>query len=1025
MKLKNSLLLTCLLFFAHPAFAQYFGKNHVQYKNFKTYYLQSKHFDIYFTENGRALAEFAAETAESSYRQLRENFRYELTARITFIVYNGHNDFEQTNVVLSPGEESVGGFTEFFKNRIVIPFEGEWDKFRHVIHHELTHAVMLQMIYGSGFQSIIMGLTQFQLPLWFIEGMAEYQSRGWDIESDMFMRDAALNGYVPKISHLNGFLAYKGGQSVFHFIAQTYGREKIGDVLNKVRYSRSLENGLLQAIGMDSEALNERWQKFLKKSYWPDIAERQEPDEIAVRLTDHKKHKNFTNNSPAFSPRGDKIAFLSDKSDYFDIFLMDTGDGKILSKLVSGQKSGNLEELHWLRPGISWSPDGKYIVFAAKAGKQDALHLVEVEKKKITKTFKFKLDGLFSPSWSPLGHEIAFSGISQGQSDIFVVNIHSGELQKMTDDIFSDIEPAFSPDGKRIAFVSDRSDYLNGTDLPENFKLHKYDYRNYDIYIADTAANDSAQLVRVTDTPFWERSPVFSPDGTKLAYTSDRSGIANIYLHEISTKQVFPITNLVSGAAHLSWSKNTQNLAFVSFNNAGYDIFLMKNPAGRLPGSIQLTNSRFITKLKKRRNANEIEPGTVNVREDRLESKYSSYFSGSGNGWHAGNWAFLDNKAIKTKDGQFKVQKYKLKFSPDFANAAAAYSTFWGVQGAGQFALSDVFGNHRLLFYTDIYYDLENSDYSLRYLYLPNRLDAGMGAFHQAFFFRSQNTGLIRDRYFGLNILAAYPFDRFKRVEGSLAWLGINRDFYEANVLETRKIRVLMASAAYVRDTAVWGWTGPVNGERSELRVNFSPKYHKTNGLEFLTIRGDYRKYKKIGTDFTLAIRFAGGISGGKNPQQFFLGGVKNWVNQDYSNKILLDNPESIYFGSFELPLRGTSYYESIGNRFILTNLEFRFPLIRYFQLGWPLRLGATNIRGAIFTDIGAAWERRLGKERFQPFRSRENGFPVLNDLKMGYGFGARANFGFLLLRFDTAWTTDWYRSSRKPRYYFSLGAEY
>ena len=84
--------------------AQNFGKNHVQYSRFETYFLQSQHFDIYFTKHGKALAEFTAETAENAYQQLRENFQYELTDRITFIVYNSHNDFEQTNVVLAPGE---------------------------------------------------------------------------------------------------------------------------------------------------------------------------------------------------------------------------------------------------------------------------------------------------------------------------------------------------------------------------------------------------------------------------------------------------------------------------------------------------------------------------------------------------------------------------------------------------------------------------------------------------------------------------------------------------------------------------------------------------------------------------------------------------------------------------------------------------------------------------------------------------------------------------------------------------------
>ncbi|HEX9972559.1 MAG TPA: biopolymer transporter Tol, partial [bacterium] len=345
--------------------SQYFGKNKVQYGLFDWQYIQSEHFDVYFTEGGERIAEFAAEIAEASYQQLKTDLRFELTDRIMIITHNSHNDFGQTNVDLSPSEESVGGFTEFFKNRVVVPYEGEWEKFRHVIHHELTHAVMLQMVYGSGVQSIITGMARLRLPLWLIEGLAEYESRGWDTESDMFMRDATLNGYVPDIDYLYGFMAYKGGQSVLYFLDQKYGGEKIGELLGKVKISKSMERGLKQAIGVETKDLTKKWHMHLKREYWPDIADRKEPEEIAKRLTDHTKWRNFVNSGPALSPKGDKIAFLSDRTGYFDIFLMSAIDGRILGKLVSGQQSGDIEELHWLRAGISWSPDSKFIVFAA------------------------------------------------------------------------------------------------------------------------------------------------------------------------------------------------------------------------------------------------------------------------------------------------------------------------------------------------------------------------------------------------------------------------------------------------------------------------------------------------------------------------------------------------------------------------------------------------------------------------------------------------------------------------------------
>ena len=1027
MKKLTLFIFILMIFSPGLVLSQYFGKNKVQYETFEWQFLQSEHFDIYFTRGGEKVAEFTAEVAEASYKQLKKDLRYELVDRITIVAHNSHNDFEQTNVDLSPPEESVGGFTEFFKNRVVVPYEGEWEKFRHVIHHELTHAVMMQMVYGSGVQSIITGMARLRLPLWLIEGLAEYESRGWDTESDMFMRDATLNSYVPPVDYLYGFMAYKGGQSVLYYLDQKYGGEKIGELLGKIKVTKSMDRGLKQAIGLDLKDLTKKWHMHLKREYWPDIEDRKEPEEFAKRLTDHSKWHNFVNSGPALSPRGDKIAFLSDRSGYFDIYLMSAIDNKILGKLVSGQQTGNLEELHWLRAGISWSPDSKFIVFAAKSLGNDVLNIVNVKKRKIVRKIKVDLDGVFTPSWSPNGTGIAFMGVKNGQGDIYAYNLDTKKLAKVTDDVFSDLQPQWSPDGKKIAFVSDRRGFININDSLAQVRIFDEEFWNLDIYIKNLETN---QIERITDTPGLESSPVFSPKGDHLAYTSDKSGIYNIYIYNLKSKMNYPITNVLTGIFNLSWHGDEKKLAFTSFYNAGYDIYLLRNPLKITPGKIKLQETNFIAKhghSQVNKKYASFRKKAIKTPEQVDQNAFRNFVfdkefaAGKIDIKEPEESVFLDTADYKAPSGEYRVSKYKVKFSPDILYGTASYSQFYGVQGLTQIALSDVLGNHRINIYTNLFYDLKNSNYELTYLYLPKKTDFGIGGYHYTYFYYIYDyASWARDRYYGLNLYASHPFSKFKRIDAALQWAGIDRDLIQWQGIPTQKIQLVMANLQLVKDTVLWGYTGPVNGHRYILGLNYSPGIG-VNSFNFVTLKLDYRKYMKLGREYNFVFRLAGGFSEGKEPHTFFLGGTSGWLNYKTRNGLRVRNINDIYFSSFEVPLRGGYYYERLGDRFFINNLEFRFPLIRYFLMGWPLPIGFQNIRGSLFTDIGAAWYGN----NFRGADATGGGVPALQDIFFGYGIGARMNLGFFVFRFDIAWSSDLANYTRGPYYYISLGPEF
>ena len=171
-------LLSCLFLFGihEDGNAQFsFGKNRVQYNEFDWRFIQSDHFDIYYYDSENYyLAEFSAYALEGAYEQLSDDFLHEITDRIQVIIYASHSEFSETNVVPLPVDaQGIGGVTDKYKNRITIPFQGDYAEFRRVLQHELVHAVFNDMFYGGSVQSIIQNNIQLVFPLWFEEGMAE------------------------------------------------------------------------------------------------------------------------------------------------------------------------------------------------------------------------------------------------------------------------------------------------------------------------------------------------------------------------------------------------------------------------------------------------------------------------------------------------------------------------------------------------------------------------------------------------------------------------------------------------------------------------------------------------------------------------------------------------------------------------------------------------------------------------------------------------------------------------------------
>ena len=565
------------------AWAQYFpfGKNKVQYEELEWSFVQSKHFDVYYYEGGQHLAGFAAQAAEDAYVQIERLFDHRISNRIPIIVYQSHNDFAVTNAVNLPAfSEGIGAVTELYKNRIAIPFVGDYRQFRQTLHHELIHAVINDIYYGGTIQSLIQNNITLRIPHWFNEGLAEFASEGWSSDADDWLRDAIINDGVADIPYIGGFASYQAGQGVWDYIAEQYGQEKIGEILQRLRITHSVDASFKRATGLTLIELSERWKKSLKEIYYPEFGARESLSDFARKLV-WEENSGFYNTSPALSPLGDRIAFVASVNGLFDVFIMDTNDGRIIKKLIDGQTSAEYESLRILSPGLSWSPDGRQLALAVKSGPSDAIAVVDVNTDQATHYRIPDVDQIVSVSWSPDGQHIAFEASMDAQSDLFVLDLESHETINYTNDVFSDHEPAWSPDGKSLVFYSDRGSYTElGAYQASDFEMVSHDYGQYDIYLLPLGSTNT--LRRLTYNTSWDdMSAKFGSDPDKVLFISDRNGIFNLYEKELSSGMVRPLTNSLNGITQVNLSADGDEAALVSMEDGKTLIYLMKSPFSR------------------------------------------------------------------------------------------------------------------------------------------------------------------------------------------------------------------------------------------------------------------------------------------------------------------------------------------------------------------------------------------------------------------------------------------------------------
>jgi len=393
--------------------------------------------------------------------------------------------------------------------------------------------------------------------------------------------------------------------------------------------------------------------------------------------------------------------------------------------------------------------------------------------------------------------------------------------------------------------------------------------------------------------------------------------------------------------------------------------------------------------------------------------------------------------SVQDSSGDYAIHDYKTRFTVDLVDAQAGYSNFFGLQGNAVMVFSDIMGNHRIQFGFELYRNLDNSDLILGYDYLENRLNFHSMVFNfpDDYILLGQDpvTGNYQWQYwhfrqYGGILGLDYPLSKYTRLEGQVTWMNLYRSVSTFNAITFEELYpashtvYVMPSLTWSFDNVLYGMLYPIDGWRMDVNVQAAPDFPLAE-REFITLRTDIRRYFKVYNDYSFALRLSGASSHGPQPEQFFAGGVSNWLNYrlhpNYQDQ--LQSYEDFYFSDYVAPVRGAPYFYLIGNHYTAFNAEFRFPFIDYLVFRWPISAVFGNVRGNLFAD----WVRVWDDSQITGRNTTEILFKDMDNTYFGAGLGFRIYLGYFVLRYDLAYDMSTETLFADPQHLWSLGLDF
>ncbi len=947
--------------------------------------IETSHFRIHYHDGAERTGRTIAKIAEEIYGPVTSFYQ--------------HEPDQKVDLVIKDYDDYSNGAAYFLDNKIelwapALDFElrGTHNWLRNVVTHEFTHIIQIQtslkftrripafylqvLSYESerrpdvlyGYPNIIVSYpySSFVVPAWFAEGTAQYNRPQlgydfWDTHRDMILRMYALDGKMLSWDEMSVFgktslgneSSYNAGFAFATYIGQRYGDEKIREISNNLQRidAISIDGAIERALGKPAREIYNEWRDLLVRSY------RERTGAIQTSRVEGEVIGNvgFANLSPSFSPDGKKIAYISNKeADYFGVS----------SLFIYDCESRKEEEIpEKVRSQLSWSPDGSKIYYAKLTRENPFFSnlsdlfeytLATGDERRITRGARAN-----GPDISPDGRTLVCVVERDGTQNLARVDIQTGNLNVVTSYANGEqlSSPRWSADGREIVFS-----------LAQREKQ--------DIMVYDCGGQTVSGIVVGSHDA---RNPVFSRDGQEIIFTSDSSGIFNVYGLNRTTHQQRQLTNVLGGA-FMPNVNAAGDIAYSAYTSNGFKLALL--PEGAKPRSAPIlfvnydnalpyfTHDILLASLEKRPQVNSIPWKSLREFDDdslpNIEPRsYKNTFTSLSffpvlrfdnyNKKNAGidiikPGVYIASNDVLDRFGLFGSAAINTKMERDLYLSFEyrdKIPLFYQLGLAPTLAL-DLYDITRK---TDAAIELGTEAIPVNVTYGLFEFDA---TFRQPMYSDAHllKYGYIHSRY-------SSDISGFTNIFTGQYINGSSELYYIGNVffLQWEYNGIIPARTSEIRPV---GTTIKVRYEYEFSKFNSSGEYEVDNG--FLMPKYDKIRFHK--TEINIQRHFA-------------LPGWRHTLSVGVRGGTIFGPPVPKFFDLYAgglTGMKGYSFFAMGGNSIATVNLTYRFPISESLDTRL-LQIYFDKLYGAIFADWGDVWDE---------------GMPVIRDFKKDVGVELR-----------------------------------